>query len=374
MRIPLARPCLGREEAAAVEAVLASGWLGSGALARRFEESLAARIGAPRCVAVQTGTAALHLALEAAEARGFEVIVPSLTYAATVQAVLAAGAIPVFADCREDDLTIDPADAAALVTPRTRAFLPVHYGGTTADLAALRSLAAATGAVIVEDAAHAFGSAFPDGPVGSSGDLVCFSFDPIKTVTCGEGGAVCAGRPEWDSRLRALRGLGMSADSRDRGRREEGAVDLVVGRGFRSPMSDLNAAIGLVQLGKADALIASRRRVADRYDAALAGLPGLVRPVRDRLRHVPFCYTVRVPGGRREAFRASLRERGIETGVLYPPNHLQPAFREFHRPLPVTERIGREIVSLPLFAGLPDADADRVVEAVAGFFEAGSRA
>jgi dTDP-4-amino-4,6-dideoxygalactose transaminase len=371
MNIPLARPCLGPEEAAAVGSVLASGWLGPGALARRFEEALAARTGAARCVAVQSGTAALHLSLEAAEVRGFEVIVPSLTYAATVQAVLAAGGVPVFADCREDDLTIDAADAAARVTPRTRAIVPVHYGGTTADVASLRPAAAAAGAAIVEDAAHAFGSAFPDGtPVGAAGDFVCFSFDPIKTVTCGDGGAVCAGRPAWDARLRLLRGLGLAVDSRDRTLREEGAVDLVLGPGFRAHLNDLNAAIGLVQLGKADDRIAARRRIADRYDAALAGIPGLLRLARDPLRQAPFCYTIRVLNGRREAFRAALRSRGIETGVLYPPNHLQPAFREFRRPLPVTERIGREIVSLPLFSGLTDDDAGRVIEAAAGFFKA----
>jgi dTDP-4-amino-4,6-dideoxygalactose transaminase len=374
MDIPLARPCLGPEEAAAVQSVLAGGWLGQGPAVRRFEEALAARVGAARCVAVQSGTAALHLALETVDVRDFEVIVPSLTYAATIQAVLAAGGIPVFADCREDDLTIDPADAAALVTPRTRALIPVHYAGTPAEMGALKPLAAAAGLTVVEDAAHAFGSAFPEGPVGASGDLVCFSFDPIKAVTCGEGGAICAGRPEWDARLRILRGLGMSADSRDRIRREKGTVDLVLGPGFRSHMSDINAAIGLVQLGKADVLIASRRRVADLYDKALAGISGLARLVRDPLRQAPFCYTVRILGGRREAFRAALRSRGIEAGVLYPPNHLQPAFREYARPLPVTERIGREIVSLPLYSGLPDGDADRVIEAVFDFFGAECRA
>jgi dTDP-4-amino-4,6-dideoxygalactose transaminase len=374
MNIPLARPSLGREESAAVTEVLDGGWLSAGPLSLRFEDALTARLGALRCAAVHSGTLALHLALEILEVRGFEVIVPSLTYAATVQAVLAAGGIPVFADCRENDLTLDPADAAARITARTRALLPVHYAGAVADVDALRA-AAPAGLPIVEDAAHAFGSVFPDGtPVGARGDLVCFSFDPIKTVTCGDGGAVCAGRPEWDARLRRMRGLGLDPEMRVRGRREEGAVDLVVDRGWRGQLSDIHAAIGLVQLDKAEALIAARRRIADRYDEGLAGLPGLIRPVRDPVRHVPFCYTVRVLDGRRDDFRAALRAQGIETGVLYPPNHLQPAFREFRRPLPVTERVGREIVSLPLFAGLGEADVERVISAGRRFFAAGSRA
>lgn len=373
MNIRLARPCLGPEEDAAVKAVLAGGWLGQGPVSRRFEKALA-EIGAAHCIAVQSGTAALHLALETAGVRGREVIVPSLTYAATVQAILAAGGRPVFAECREDDLNIDPADAAARVTSRTRVLLPVHYGGMTADMGALRATAAAHDLIVVEDAAHAFGSAAAGGLVGASGELVCFSFDPIKTVTCGDGGAVCTTRADWAERLRVGRGLGIAEDSRDRESRENGAVDLVVGRGFRAHLSDLNAAIGLAQLGKADALMAARLRVAARYDEAFASLAGMVRLARDPRRHVPFCYTIRVLGGRRDEFRAALRRKGIETGVLYPPNHLQPAFRAYAHPLPVTERIGREHVSLPLHGGLTDGEVAAVMAAVVEFFSAPVRA
>jgi dTDP-4-amino-4,6-dideoxygalactose transaminase len=200
-------------------------------------------------------------------------------------------------------------------------------------------------------------------PIGGFGDLTCFSFDPIKAVTCGEGGAVCTGRMEWAARIRRQRALGLSRDRWQRRQEPDGAYE-VVEQGYRAHLSDLNAAVGLTQMARVDELLESRRRVARRYDAAFAGLPGLVLRRHHPGEQVPFCYTLRVLGGRRAWFRRALALRGIETAVLYPPNHRQPAFRAYATPLPVTDRLGEELVSIPLFAGMTEGEVDHVIEHV----------
>jgi dTDP-4-amino-4,6-dideoxygalactose transaminase len=364
LEVPLAKPCVGAGELEAMGGVLHSGWLGMGPVGRRFEEAVAAFVGARHCVAVSSGTAALHLALEAVGVRGAEVVVPSLTFVATVQAVLAAGGIPVFAECRADDLNIDVDDVARRLTRRTRAVVPVHYAGTPVDMSRLLALARRRSLVVVEDAAHAFGSRYRGLPIGGFGDLTCFSFDPIKAVTCGEGGAVCTGRREWAARIRRLRALGLSQDRWQRRRQPSGDGYEVVEPGYRAHLSDLNAALGLAQMARVDELLESRRRVARRYDAAFTGLPGLVLPRHDLGEQVPFCYTLRVGGGRRAAFRRALWRAGVETAVLYPPNHRQPAFRAYGTALPLTDRVGQELVSIPLFAGMAAGEVDHVIEHV----------
>jgi perosamine synthetase len=361
--VPLARPSVGSHELSAIEAVLRSGWLGMGPVVARFEEAVASFVGSRQCVAVSSGTAALHLALEAVGVRGAEVIVPSLTFVATVQAILAAGGRPVFADCREEDLNVDLEDVERQVTPRTRAILPVHYGGRPADLDRLLALARRYSLVVVEDAAHAFGSARNGRKVGSEGHLTCFSFDPIKTITCGEGGAVCTGNEAWAERIRRKRRLGIRRPRSSEGGRGEEVVE----QGFRSHMNDVNAAVGLAQLERSAELVESRRRVVRRYDDAFRNLPGLKLLRHDVTAEAPFCYTVRVRGGRRRAFMKALAADGIETAILYPPNHRQPAFARFSRPLPVTERIARQHVSLPLFAGMSDAQVDHVIDRVVAY-------
>jgi perosamine synthetase len=359
--VPLARPSVGSRELAAIEAVLKSGWLGMGPVVRRFEKTVASFVGARHCIAVSSGTAALHLALEAVGVRGAEVIVPSLTFAATVQAILAAGGIPVFADCREDDLNVAVEDVERRLSARTRVILPVHYAGRPADLDRLLALARDRSLVVVEDAAHAFGSSRDGVLIGASGHLTCFSFDPIKTVTCCEGGAVCTNAEDWAEAIRRKRRLGFSKPRSSKG----GRPDQVVEQGFRCHMSDVNAAVGLAQMERINELIASRRRVARSYDQAFRSLPGLVPLAHNLLAEAPFCYTVRVLGGRRAALMRALAADGIETAVLYPPNHRQPAFAPFTSRLPVTERIASQTLSLPLFAGMTEAQVDHVIDRVA---------
>ncbi len=361
--VPLARPSIGPREVAAVGEVLRSGWLGMGPAVERFERAVAKLVGAPLCVAVSSGTAALHLALEAVGVRGREVVVPSLTFAATVQAVLAAGGAPVFAECREDDLTLDVSDAERRLTPRTRAIVPVHYAGRPAEMGRLLDLAGRHSLVVVEDAAHAFGSARDGTRVGAGGHLTCFSFDPIKAVTCCEGGAVCTAREAWAERIRRMRRLGIRGP---RAGSDKGRVR-VVEAGFRYHMSDVNAAVGLAQLERVSELVRERRYVAGRYDEAFRGLPALRLPMHDLAEEVPFCYTLRVRRNRRAALMRALMAHGIETQVLYPPNHRQPAFARYGGRLPITERLGAELVSLPLFAGMREEQVEHVIRRTTSF-------
>jgi perosamine synthetase len=221
---------------------------------------------------------------------------------------------------------------------------------------------------VVEDAAHAFGSSHAGRALGTFGDAGCFSFDPIKNITCGEGGAVATHSAALAERLAPLRMLGMAADGWNRQATGAAGGHHVRSRGWRCHLPNINAAIGLVQLGRLDAFRARKQAIVARYDAALAGLAGLERVTRPRPDWVPFTYVVRVPGGQRDALAAHLRARGVGTAIEYTPNHLQPAFERYHAPLPVTERIYGEMLSLPLSTALTDEDVDRVLDGVTSFF------
>lgn len=367
--LPTSRPAVGLRELQALEAVLASRWLGTGARTREFEQAVGARVGARHVVAVVSGTAALHLALEALDlGSGDEVIAPSMTFVSTIQAILAAGARPVFCEIDEKTGNLDVADALSRIAPRTRALLPVHYGGAVCDMDALIDEARRREVRIVEDAAHAFGSYYKDRPVGSLGDVTCFSFDPIKNITCGQGGAVVTNDPQTAERLLPLANVGLTEDSWDRRLRTDGAFPEVRSAGYRYRMSDLNAAIGLVQLSRMEELRLCKVEVVRRYDDAFASLDGLELLDRGPHRIFPFNYAVRVVDGRRDELMAFLRDRGIRSTVHFPPNHLQPAFRDYRTQLPVTERYCRETISLPLFAEMRLEDAAAVVNAVVEFF------
>jgi dTDP-4-amino-4,6-dideoxygalactose transaminase len=360
MAISVSRPSLGAEELRAVEDVFRSGWLGQGSVTRRFEEALERHLGCKHAVAVNTGTSALHIALSAfGIGRGDEVVVPSITFAASVQAILATGATPVFADVEERTMLVDVADVARRIGLRTRAVMPVHLYGSACDMAALLALAERHGFWVVEDAAHAFGTVHDGRHIGSFGHATCFSFDPIKTVTCGEGGAVTLADDARADAIRRLRVLGITPEAGPSGHRE------VVSAGFRYHLPDFCAAIGLAQLAKVDAFVARRREICRAYDAAFAELRHVrLRPV-DWDVVAPHIYVVRVQGRLRADVMAALRRAGADSGVHYVANHLQPFFRPFAtEPLPVAERVWQEILTLPLHCDMTDADVRTVVDAV----------
>ncbi len=376
MTIPVQRPCLGPEELQAVGRVFESRWLGLGSFTEAFERELQTFLGVRHAVAVNSGTAALHIALEILDLQpGDEVLVPTLTFVATAQAVVMAGATPVFCDVDARTFNLDVRDTAARITPRTKAVIPVHYGGTACDMEAIDRLAADAHITVVEDAAHAFGSTYRGRKIGALGHLTCFSFDPIKNITCGEGGAIVTNDQDLASRAAACRLLGITRDAWSRrGTACPWSYD-VAGPGYRYHMSNINAAIGLEQLKRFEAFRERRRAIARRYDEALAGIAGLVRREQHLEETCPFFYVIRVLDGRRDALMEHLKEHGITTAVHYIPNHLHQAFAPLQKsPLPVAERLIGEILTLPLFYEMTDEQVELVIAAIRRFFPAAPHA
>lgn len=365
--IRLSRSVVGRRETEAVAAVLDRGYLGMGTETQHFEQELSAFLGGGVSVAcASTGTAALQLALQAAGLRPVdEVLVPTLTYVASFQAISATGATPVACDVREADGLLDLADAGRRVTARTRAVMPVHYASYAGDLDAVYDFARRHGLRIIEDAAHAFGCEYKGKKIGSFGDVACFSFDGIKNITSGEGGAVVSSDAALIGRVRDLRLLGVERDTEKRYQGERSWEFEVSEQGWRYHMSDIMAAIGRVQLTRFEAEFKPRRiALARRYRKRLEALPGVRLFETDLNTVVPHILPVRIPGGVREPVCAALHSRGIETGLHYKPNHLLARFGAGKPSLPVAEKLYREMISIPLHPALSDADADQVVDAM----------
>jgi perosamine synthetase len=351
-----------------VAEVLASGWVSQGPMVARFEERFAERVGARYAVATSSCTTALHLALILeGVGPGDEVICPSYSFIATANAILYTGATPVFADIDAETWNIDPEDAARRVTPRTRAIVPVHQVGLAADLDRLEGIARRI--AIVEDGACAIGSTYRGRPVGSRGHIATFSFHPRKTISTGEGGMITTDDGAVAERARRLRShsASVSADARHEAR---GLVfEQYRELGFNYRMTDLQAAIGLEQLRKVDRLLARRRALAERYDAAFAGL-AVQTPARPSYADHAYqsygiCLT-RACGVARDELLGELVRRGISCRRGIPPIHLEPLYLgRFGRvPLPVTEEVAARSLFLPMFAALSEAEQGRVIDAV----------
>lgn len=352
-----ASPYLYGEEAAAVARVLEAGQYGHTDVTEEFERRIAEFLGVPDAVAVTSGTAALHTALLAAGVGpGHEVVVPSMTFCATVQAILAVGATPRFVDidpatlCVTDQLVMDA------VTNKTRAVMPVLFGGRAVDLSRIRKELAARDIAIVEDAAHAFGSRNGARRVGATGDLTCFSFGPIKNLTCGQGGIVIPRTHAEADTIRRIRMLGVVRPQAERARTTSYEVE---GFGLRYQMSGINAAIGLTQLDHFEKTETTRRSLWRAYQRALAALDGVRLVDVDPDRSVPHLCQVLIPN--RDEVHVQMKARGIGVGVHYPPNHLQPAFAQWRRVLPATEQAAGEILTLPFHQHLTENDIDQVV-------------
>jgi dTDP-4-amino-4,6-dideoxygalactose transaminase len=348
------------------------GWLGMGASTLDFETKIGAYLGVGerRVLATNTGTSALHIALKlAGVGKGDEVIVPSFNFIADHQAVLQCGGVPVLCDVCDDDLGADPAAVEALVTPRTKAILPLHYAGIPCRIDALRAVARKHNLRVVEDATHAFGSVARGRRVGGDGDgdLVCFSFDPVKIITSIDGGAVVLPSAELMPAAQRLRLLGIDKDTVERYKNTRAWEYDVLEEGYRYHLTNINASIGLSQLARIDEFIASRQRACRRYSAALAGVPGLRVPQTDFEGVSPFIYFVRVEAGRRLGLIEALKKRGIATGIHFLPTHKFTIAKEWRRgPMTVTERVCEEVVTLPLHSGMSNETVDRVVEGIRG--------
>jgi perosamine synthetase len=370
MNLPVSRPSIGQEELKEVEKVFLTGWLGLGSTVFDFESKLKDYLGAKHVLAVNTGTTALHIALDAFGIKqGDEVIVPSLTFCASIQAITALGARPVFCEIDPDTLNMDISDVKRRVTAKTKAIMPVHYCGQACDMDALMEIGKERNIRIIEDAAHAFGSSYKGRKLGSFGDATCFSFDPIKNLTCGEGGAVALSDDATAELIRTKRILGIDKDTWHRYRNERAWFYEVTMQGYRYHMSNINAAIGLAQLKKIELFVRKKKTIVLKYNKAFASIAGVRILAWNLEETAPFTYILRVFDGARENMIAFLKEKGVGSGIHYIPNHLQPFFAPFAAPLPVTEKVGEEILTLPLYCEMTDADVATVISAVTDFFK-----
>ena len=370
--IPLFRPSVGEEEIAAVAEVLSSGWIGLGPKTAEFEQYFANYLGVSYAVGVSSGTDALHLALAAlGVGPGDEVIVPTITFVSTAHAVRYVGATPVFADVQYETLCIDTHDVARKITPRTKAIIPVHYGGHPCDLETLMALADEHGIYLVEDAAHACGASFRGSKIGAlSTAATCFSFHAVKNLTCGEGGMITTHDPAMKKLLHQLRWCGIDRDTWDRTETEheknyawQYGIHQV---GFKAHLSDIAAAIGLVQLTKLERLNARRREIVEAYNTAFGLLEEIETPP-EAVDVTSSWHIYHIKLQERDNLIAFLKKWDITPGVHYYPIHLHPVYRELNALCPVAEEVWKKILSLPLFPDLTDQQVQRVIGAVDDF-------
>ena len=365
--VPVMKPWLGEEEAAAAAEAVASGWVAQGPRVRAFEEDFARRIGTTEAVAVSNCTTGLHLALHLlGVGPGDEVVVPSFSFIATANAARYVGAQPVFADVDSVTGNLTGATVEAVLSERTRAVIVVHQAGVPADTRPLYALLDPLGIPVVEDAACAIGSTLYGRPVGADVDLAAFSFHPRKLVTTGEGGMLVTRRPEWAARSRRLREHGMSVSAADRHAGGSVAPEQYLEPGFNFRMTDVQAAIGRVQLTRLDAMVGRRRELAGRYRRLLADVPGL-RMVDDApwgTTNYQSCWVLLPEDSpvSRDALLERFRAANISPRRGIMAAHLEPAYADRPRVhLPVTERLTAGSLILPLFHQMTATEQDRVV-------------
>jgi perosamine synthetase len=370
--LPYGRQWIDETDIAVVVEVLRSDWLTTGPMISRFEEAVATFTGARYGVAVSSGTAALHAAMQAVGiGPGDEVIVPPITFVATANAVVFQGGTPVFADVDPETLLLDPAAVEARITPRTKAIVAVDYAGQPCDYDALRAIADRHNLVLIADACHSLGGAYRSRAVGTLADLTIFSFHPVKHITTGEGGMVVTDRVDYRDRMTAFRNHGIDTDHRQRAEHGSWSYEMR-DLGYNYRITDFQCALGLSQLSRLPEWLARRREIAAVYDSALQG-PSFLRPLQRRadVNHAYHLYVTRfnAAGSKldREAIFHSFRECGIGVNVHYIPVHLHPYYRERFGTgpglCPIAEQAYEQLLSLPLFPAMKDQDVQRVLNA-----------
>ena len=370
--IPFHLPEIGEEEINAVVETLRSGWLTTGLKTKQFEREFAAQIGASHAVALNSCTAALHLALEAVGvSEGDEVIVPTMTFAATAEVVHYCRAAPVLVDCLSDTLNIDVEAIERAITPRTKAIIPVHFAGQPCEMNRILELARARNIKIIEDAAHALPAEFQGKMVGTLGDITCFSFYATKTITTGEGGMATTENAEWAERMRILSLHGISRDAVNRYTPEGSWYYEICYPGYKYNLTDMASALGIAQLRKCQDFRNIRHRYAIRYNEAFNDIPEIMIPeVKEDIEHAWHLYVIQLDLERlrvdRDQIIDLLKQQGIGTSVHFIPLHLHPYYRNnmysSSKDFPVANQVFARIISLPIYPKMTDADVQHVID------------
>jgi dTDP-4-amino-4,6-dideoxygalactose transaminase len=373
-KIPVYQPYLGPEITAAAQSALEAGWLGMGRLSQQFEEGIEHFLGLTdrKVVATNSCTEALHLAAQLIGlGPGDEVIAPSFTYVAGHQAITRTGASIVFCDIEPDTLGLDPARVEELITEHTRAILCVDYMGLPCRLDELWEIAQRHGLRLIEDAAHAFGSESHGRPIGSFGDITCFSFGPVKMITTLEGGAIITSNPADVQTLHELRHLGINSDTEARYKNQRNWEFDVVRQGFRCHLGSVPAAIGLAQLPLVGDFIANRQDYCRSYDHAFQGLSSVTLFDTDWKNVAPYIYVLRLEDGtQRAALIEHLKEQGVATGIHFLGAHHFSYYADSRRgPLPVTDQVTEQVLTLPLHPYMTEESLSRVASGVLSFFD-----
>jgi len=369
--IPVFRPSYGKEELEAVAEVMASGWVGLGPKTQEFEEAFAKYIGVKYAVALNSCTAALHLALKVMDVESAEVITTPITFVSTNHAILYNNATPVFCDVEPDTANISLESIEKNITKKTKAIITVHYGGHPCDMDAIIKLAKAKDIKIIEDAAHACGAEYKGRKVGTLGDIACFSFHAVKNLATGEGGMVTTNDKKIYEHLKKLRWLGITKGTWDRESTGEQIEKYswyyeVEEVGFKCHMNDIPAAIGLVQLKKLDNMNGKRRLIANRYNKAFKKLEWIETPVEKAYARSAFHnYVIKLE--ERDKLNSYLQEKGISAGVHYIPNHHYKMYKGYKATCPVADKIWKRFLTLPLYPDLADSDLDDIIKTMEEF-------
>lgn len=369
--IKVSKSVVGLAEKTALSAVLDNAYLGMGVYTQKFEDSLKEFLNAKQVICVNSGTAALHLALMSIGLQpADEVLVQSLTYVASFQAISAAGALPVACEIDPATCTIDLKDARKRLTPKTKAIMPVHYASRPGNLDEIYSFAKQYNLRVIEDAAHAFGTVYRGKKIGSFGDIVCFSFDGIKNITCGEGGAVVTGDKRVAGFIQDARLLGVKKDTEQRYKGLRSWKFDVTHQGYRYHLSNLLAAIGLAQLQRFENEFKPKRQaLAQRYHQAFKNIREISLFPDDYRAIVPHIFAIKVPAEKRDALKQYLSDNNIESAVHYYPNHKLSFFSRAKVKLPVTEEVYRQLLSLPLHPDVSENEQKKVIDCVIEFFK-----